>query len=279
VPSTELNQNPDKQNLENQHLENQHLDAGSTGDSRGTELFDPQVPVTTTTRSSVTAILLLMIPILFFGSVALFSAGNEPVYVRPLDLPSGGGGFADGEEDAPETIIFYGMDYEGDAFFWCLDKSGSMDWGGAMEDLKQEVTAAVLSLSPSAEFSIVAFSSNTVIWSPTPRPAKLPEKTAALAWVNSLGADGWTCLAPAAVTTLNICNQSSHGARQVIILSDGAPFCNEVDTSNQALSEITGANWQQVPIHTVFIGSDMQGIDFMQSLAAMNQGSFHICEN
>ncbi|HIK82387.1 MAG TPA: hypothetical protein EYF93_05755, partial [Planctomycetes bacterium] len=39
---------------------------------------------------------------------------------RPLDLPSGGAGDGDDEEDAPETINFWGGEYEGDAFFWCL---------------------------------------------------------------------------------------------------------------------------------------------------------------
>ena len=195
---------------------------------------------------------------------------------RPLDLPSGGGGNGDDEEDAPETILFYGNDYEGDAFFWCLDKSGSMDWGGAMEDLKQEVTASVNSLSPEAEFSLVAFSSNTLTWSPMPMRATPAQKAAAVAWVNTLVPDGWTCLAPAAVTTLQICNQSSKPGRQLIILSDGVPTCDSVDTSNQALSEITSANWQQVPIHTIYINDDSEGISFMQLLAAQNFGSFFV---
>lgn len=198
---------------------------------------------------------------------------------RPLDLPSGGGGNGDDEEDAPETILFYGNDYEGDAFFWCLDKSGSMDWGGAMEDLKQEVTASVNSLSPEAEFSLVAFSSNTLTWSPVPKRATPAQKAAAVAWVNTLVPDGWTCLAPAAVTTLQICNQSSKPGRQLIILSDGVPTCDSVDTSNQALLEITAANWQQVPIHTIYINDDSEGISFMQLLASQNFGSFYVYAN
>ena len=222
---------------------------------------------------------MLLIPLLWVSGIWLLAADHQGPHLRPLDMPSGGGGAGDTQEDAPETIVFYGMDYEGDAFFWCLDKSGSMDWDGAIDDLKQEVNSAILSLSPAAEFSLVAFSSNTLVWSPSPQAARLAEKTAALSWVNSLYAEGWTCLAPAAIQILSICNQSSHSSRQVIILSDGAPFCNNVDTSSQALSEISQANWQQVPIHTIFIGSDSAGIAFMQTLATMNQGSFHICDN
>ena len=222
---------------------------------------------------------MLLIPLLWVSGIWLVAADHQGPHLRPLDMPSGGGGAGDAEEDAPETIVFYGMAYEGDAFFWCLDKSGSMDWDGGIDDLKQEVNSAILSLSPAAEFSLVAFSSNTLVWSPSPQSARLAEKTSALSWVNSLYAEGWTCLAPAAIQTLFICNQSSHSSRQVIILSDGAPFCNSVDTSTAALAEISQENWQQVPIHTIFIGSDTAGIAFMQTLATMNQGSFHICDN
>lgn len=148
-----------------------------------------------------------------------------------------------------------------------------------MEDLKQEVTASVNSLSPEAEFSLVSFSSNTVTWSPQPKRATSANKAAAIAWVNTLVPDGWTCLSPAAITTLQICNQSSKPSRQMIILSDGVPTCDSVDTSNTALSEITSANWQQVPIHTIYINDDSEGISFMQLLAAQNFGTFYVFAN
>jgi hypothetical protein len=74
---------------------------------------------------------------------------------RPLDLPSGGKGDDEDEEDAPETISFYGGEYEGDGFFWCLDKSGSMDWGNLIGQLKSEMSESLnqLSASPSSAWS------------------------------------------------------------------------------------------------------------------------------
>ena len=148
-----------------------------------------------------------------------------------------------------------------------------------MEDLKQEVTASMNSLSPEAEFSLVAFSTNTLVWSPQPKRATAAQKAAAIAWVNTLVPDGWTCLSPAAIATLQICNQSSKPARQLIILSDGVPTCDSVDTTNTALAEITSANWQQVPIHTIYINDDSEGISFMQLLAAQNFGTFYVYTN
>ena len=193
---------------------------------------------------------------------------------RPLDLPSGGAGDGDEEEDAPETINFWGGEYEGDAFFWCLDKSCSMSWNGEIEDLKQEFTQTLNSLSSQAEFGVVAFSEGHVSWNPSPQRANPANKGSATAWVNSLNAAGWTCLGPAGVETLNIANQSSKQMKQVLVLSDGEPYCNGTNTATQSLANITAANWQQIPINTIYIATDNGGITFMQQLASQNNGTF-----
>ena len=192
---------------------------------------------------------------------------------RPLDLPSGGSG-DDDDEDAPETINFWGGEYEGDAFFWCLDRSCSMGWNGEIEQLKQEFTQSIHSLSSQAEFGVVAFSSGHTVWNPTPQRANIANKASAAAWVLALNAAGWTCLGPAGVDTLNIANQSSKQMKQVLILSDGEPYCDGANTANQCLLDIGGANWQNIPINTIYIATDNGGIAFMQQLAAMNNGTF-----
>lgn len=76
---------------------------------------------------------------------------------RPLDMPSGGRGGDEDEEDAPEVIDFWGGQYEGDAFFWCLDKSCSMGWNGEIQQLKQEFSQTLNSLSSQAEFGVWRF--------------------------------------------------------------------------------------------------------------------------
>ena len=63
-------------------------------------------------------LLLALVPalaLLGWTTVADGSSANSP-----LDLPSGGIGSGEDDEDAPETINFYGSEYEGEAFFWCF---------------------------------------------------------------------------------------------------------------------------------------------------------------
>ena len=193
---------------------------------------------------------------------------------RPLDMPSGGRGGDEDEEDAPEVIDFWGGQYEGDAFFWCLDKSCSMGWNGEIQQLKQEFSQTLNSLSSQAEFGVVAFSEGHISWNPAPQKANPANKGSATAWVQSLQAAGWTCLGPAAVETINIANQSNKQMKQILVLSDGEPYCNGSNTSNQVLNDVSAANWQQIPVNTIYIASDSGGIMFMQQLANQNNGTF-----
>ena len=61
-------------------------------------------------------LLFALIPALAITSWAF----TEEYAKKPLDLPAGGVADEEEDEDAPETISFYGGEYEGDAFFWCF---------------------------------------------------------------------------------------------------------------------------------------------------------------
>ena len=211
---------------------------------------------------------------LAFGTSGWLTAqdgGGTGSSTGPLDLPSGGNGGDEDEEDAPETISFYGGEYEGDGFFWCLDKSCSMGWAGDLDRLKTEMTEALNSLTDNSDFSIVAFSSGTTVFSQIPKEGTAGNRSAGVSWVTALTPDGATCLADAGVQCVNISNLSEKESKQVLILSDGAPNCPGPD---ETTSLITAANWQRTPINTIYISSDQSGITFMQQLAAANSGTF-----
>ena len=79
----------------------------------------------------------ILIPALIVFLPAIAFDVDGATQKRPLDLPSGGLGSDGDEEDRPEIIIFYGGQYESDAFFWCLDKSGSMS-GSQIQTLQEQ---------------------------------------------------------------------------------------------------------------------------------------------
>jgi hypothetical protein len=215
----------------------------------------------------------LLVMVLALGTTGWIVAQSDGSGAkRPLDLPSGGKGDDEDEEDAPETISFYGGEYEGDGFFWCLDKSCSMAWGDLIGQLKSEMSASISQLSENSEFSIVAFSNGYIVWSQVPKEGNPGNRASATSWVMALIADGGTCLAPAGVETITISNQCDKENKTIIVLSDGEPNC---PGPTETLSAMTSANWQHTPINTVYIAADTGGITFMQQLAAMNGGTFY----
>ncbi len=220
-------------------------------------------------------LLSLLVIVGLVGSSCLWiTAQDRARAALPLDLPSGGVGDDEDEEDAPEVITFYGADFEGDAFFWVLDKSGSMSWNGEINTLKAETTRTLGQLSANSEFSLVSFSTSTQVWSSFPKPANPGNKASAISWVQSINAAGWTCLMDAGVKAVNIANLSSKKYKKLLVLCDGEPICNGVDTKLQCLASITAANWQNIPIDCLYISADQGGIGFMQQLAAQNNGKF-----
>ena len=165
--------------------------------------------------------LLLLATFVSFVGLAATDVRGDGELRRPLDLPSGGAGGDEDEEDAPETITFYGSDYEGDCFVWALDRSGSMGWNGRWGVLQTELSAAILSLSSMADFGVLFWSSNVITWQEQAVKATTSNKAAANSWAMALTPDGWTCIAPGVVKALDI-NRTSHKHKKVVIvLSDG----------------------------------------------------------
>jgi len=191
---------------------------------------------------------------------------------RPLDLPVPGANGDGEDEDAPESIMFYGSTFEGDAFFWTMDKSCSMGWGGQLEVLKQEVTGAVGQLSSRAHFGMNAFGDNNLEWAGALRPANSGNKMAGLGWVWLLQAGGGTCVAPSAVSGLSQLQASNKRRKRLIVVSDGMP--GGCGTALAQATAITGANWSDIPIDTVWIAAGGSGADWLRDLASSNGGTF-----
>lgn len=212
-------------------------------------------------------------------SVGDRASAQEDTTRRPLDLPTGSVGDEDDEEDEPESIVFYGSEYEGDGFFWCVDRSCSMGWAGGtpLATLKQEMTQAITSLTRNAEFSCVAFATNYTVWSQQPQKATPASKGSAINWISQLTAIEATCISPAGVKTIQISNLCTKRQKAIILVGDGVPECPPPYTPEQGaqvLADLTAANYQGTPLHTIFISASEAGVQLMQSIAAANNGTF-----
>jgi len=195
-----------------------------------------------------------------------------------LDLPFDAIGESEDEEEAPEIIVFYGEQYEGDGFFFCCDRSSSMA-GEQWSKLQKEVVKDINQFSEKVQFSVVFFDANMIKFPTSGRPADANSalKSAAIAMVMSTQTGQGTCSKPALLQSLNFANQSTAKRKQIIFLSDGRQTCNGQDETTYEkalLGEVSARNTQRVHINSILIGTDWIDENFMRQLAAANNGKY-----
>lgn len=198
-----------------------------------------------------------------------------------LDLPNSDKTSDEEEEDLPEVITFFDNQYEGEGFFFCCDHSSSMNHTcngrNKLQVLKDEMIRAVNQMSSDAEFSIVFFDASLLVFSDQPVRANPAGKMRGINFIMSCPPGHGTCMAAGGVKTLEIANRSTKRYRTMILVTDGMPSCNGLKFT-ETLRDITAANLERIPIHTLFIGDDTGWEDagFLQQIASMNGGTFRI---
>ena len=112
-------------------------------------------------RCFILFILILGLCVLPSHLCSAASSGNPMSGEMYLDLPEGFG-VEEEKEDKPPLIEFYNEMYEGDAFFFCLDRSSSM--GNAASNgqrkfdvLKKEVLKALQTMASESMVSVVFY--------------------------------------------------------------------------------------------------------------------------
>lgn len=214
--------------------------------------------------------LALLIPCCLLTMPAFTEEGTR-VGKMPLDLPSGGLAGDEDDEDAPESIVFYGMESEGDAFMFCFPVYGFCGQTDAYNAIKAELTQTLGQLSPASDFSMVGFNSQTYIWSTFLKAANAANKSSAIAWMNSMIPTEAHNLVEAALAALNIINTGQGNAKVMFQMGVHAP-----PNPAGAISQITAANYQAMPINCIYFTSNFYSgeAEFFINLAASNSGSF-----
>lgn len=222
-------------------------------------------------------LLLLVLTGLLVGGYPVTDAADG--LRKPLDLPAGGAGDDDEEEDSPESINFYGGEFEGDTFVFVVPAYGFCGETDIFDNIRQEVSGTLNQLSAAVDFSVVAYNSQTYIWRPDCCSANAGNKASAQAWLGGLTPIENHCLLDAALVALGLAQQSPGNHKQVIICGAREPYCGgEAGGSyaDQCLDSITAANFENLPIHTIYFTSPFYSGEesFYVNLSAMNGGNF-----
>lgn len=217
------------------------------------------------------ALVAVAVPLQGFASDSIGNSGRGV-----LDLPSGGESSRDdSEEDSPESIVFYGGEYEGDCYVFVFPAYGFCGDTTVFANIRVEVTNALNQLSSQADFDLIGFNATTFAWQPAVVEANAANKGSAIAWMNTLVPVEQHEIVEATVTALGISQAADSQAKQMIVCGARAPFGGDGAISN-ALIQITEANYESTPMHTVYFSTPFYSGEesFYQQLASMNGGTF-----
>jgi Mg-chelatase subunit ChlD len=225
---------------------------------------------------------LLWLLAMLFGSGAWAGHAAAQGLKENLDLPYDAIGDSDEEEDAPETVFFYGLTLEGDGFFYIIDRSGTMQNMGELAIAKREVSRNISEFSERTQFAVIFFDANVQKFPSGNQPveATTSQKQAAQAWVNGMQGGAGTCVQKAFAEALRFANSCTAKRKVIAYVSDGGATCggqNEQDYMKQTLQMLASQNYQRVTINTIgVLMTDMgpQHEQFMKDIAGQHGGTY-----
>jgi len=197
--------------------------------------------------------------------------GNTSQTKENLDLPYDAIGENSEEEDAPEVVVFYGQNLEGDGIFYCIDRSGSMQNAGELQIAKQEVTRNIQEFSPNVEFGIVFFDAGVLKFpsSGQPMKAETSKKLSAISWVSGMAGGGGSAMDKGLFEALQFISRSSATRNVLVYVGDGG------GSSNSLLAQIKGKNQKRAQINCVgVLELSPDNRQFLQKLARANSGTY-----
>jgi hypothetical protein len=223
-----------------------------------------------------TAAFLAFVVSMAFGTSTL--RAQQPK--ESLDLPYHAIGDSQDEEDAPETVFFYGLTMEGDGFFYTVDKSGSMAQG-ELPIAKREISRNISEFSEKTQFAVNFFATNVDKFPAGLQPvdASPGQKQSALAFINSVQTASGSCCQKGILEALRYANTSAVRRKVVVYVGDGGGTCggDEDQYHQQTLQAVQAANYQRVTINTIGVLMHTQQAkheQFLKTLAAQHGGTY-----
>ena len=222
---------------------------------------------------------------LFLIHVPVFAQGGMdlPIVSSLVATPKEDPPLDPAEEDDPPKIydeeiaartnsIIYVLDCSGSMALPCepyIDSTGNVAYGTRLDRAKSELVASINSLSEDFNFNVIAYACDVRQWQIATRKAEYVNKVSAIAWVQALWADGGTGTGPAVVLALH--DETNF---TIVLLSDGAPGCGELNAISVHFEMIRAHNTHGVVIHCFGIGAFGAFEQFLRNVASSTGGRY-----
>jgi hypothetical protein len=220
----------------------------------------------------------------------LFSGADPAAGTSFLDLPDGFGA-SEEEEDEPELIEFYSEEYEGDAWFFCLDRSSSMGRTTASGEvkfsvLKRETVRSLTSMTKRSVVSVVFYNKDMQPLTFGDPPVRMDGsgKARMIASVTGTPISAGSCMIRGMLKTLDIAHRAQNNYRQIMLTADGRTHCpNGENNPDRVYQNIISKNSLRIPINTIYTGPQSGddwtiGKPMLERLSRATNGKFKIAQ-
>ena len=222
----------------------------------------------------------LLVCVVCVASASFLQGQGTATTKQNLDLPYDAIGDGEDEEEAPEIVTFYGTTLEADAFFYVIDRSGSMSNNNELEAAKREVRKNLTEFSDRVQFGIFFVDKDLKQFPAGGQPAVANPgmKGSAMSFLQSFQVGGGSCPGAGFVAALRMANQATSQRKVVVYVGDGGGTCHGADEAQylqKTLGEVSAQNYQRATINTVGV-VEVSGLreKFLRALAGGNGGTY-----
>lgn len=195
-------------------------------------------------------------------------AENSEKFVIP---PPSSRTMAAAQTVSPGVTMYYGLPIYATRAVFVMDTSRSM-LGFRLAAAKKELSAAIETLRPNDQFTVLVFDSNVRSWQKKLVPANSTNKKKAIQFVNKQETNLQTASFDALEAAL------AFDAEAVFFLTDGAPAGGKISAPAEIVHVITSMNRsRRESIYAIGIGAGMVGSPmdtFLRTLAESNFGVY-----
>ena len=227
---------------------------------------------------------LCVLPGHVFSGAATSADGD----VAFLDLPDGFG-VTQEDEIEPEIIEFYADEFEGDAFFFLLDRSSSMGGTTASGEvkyavMKRETIRALQGLTSRSVCSVLFYNVDMepLTFGDPPIKMEPAAKAQLISRVSGTPISNGSCMVRGAEKLLGIAVKTQNEHRTMILVADGRTHCsNGENNPDNVFKRIMAKNVTRMPINTVYTGPQSGedwtiGKPLLERLSRATNGKFKI---
>jgi hypothetical protein len=223
-----------------------------------------------------------LVTLLCAPSISAQSIGARGHQKENLDLPFDAVGEDGPDEEVAEIVIIYNHQYEGDGFFFVVDRSGTMQDRDELPRAKRELRRIVTEMSAYTEFGIVFFDSGLLRFPVSGRAKKASAtwKRAAAAWITTVGGGTGSCCREGLLAGLQFANSASARRKTLVYIGDGGGTCrgaNESTYLENTLEVVRQRNSSRAQINTigVIMGTNRAMQErFLRQLASQTGGNY-----